>query len=409
MTGSMSKDTRRELIQAVGERYRTATRMEKGRILDEFVKLTNYHRKHAVRLLGGEGAHPGKVVCHSSRKIYDEAVQEALVVIWEAADRICGKRLKVAMQDFMDSLEHHGHLKLDSELRNKLLTISAATIDRMLSPVRREAGARAKRRRKPKSGVKARVPVRTFADWHEPLPGHFEVDFVAHNGGLSTGSCVHSLVLTDIASGWTECVALVVHEQSLLVEALGFVEATLPVPLLGIDTDNDSVFMNDTVIEHCKTHEIAFTRSRAYLKNDQAWIEQKNGAVVRRFVGYHRLAGLLAAQILGRLYRATRLYVNFFQPSFKLRSKTRDGAKVHKYYHRPATPCDRLLNSEHLDAEAKKRLREQKADLDPLELLHTIREVQAALAALGDSNSTGIGATPPSKDLSEFLTELPKL
>ena len=408
MAGSISKVTRLELIRAVAQRYRTATRTEKGRILDEFVKLTNCHRKHAVRLLGGEGT-PVPITPHTSRRIYDEAVREALVVIWEAADRICGKRLKVALPDFMDSLEHHGHLKLDTELRNKLLTVSAATIDRILSPVRREAGARAKRRRTCTSGVKGCVPVRTFADWHEPVPGYFEVDFVAHNGGSSTGSCVHSLVLTDIASGWTDCVALVVHEQTLLVEALGTVSTTLPIPLRGIDSDNDSVFMNDTVVEHCRTHQIEFTRSRAYQKNDQAWIEQKNGAVVRRFVGHHRLSGILATQVLGRLYQVVRLYVNFFQPSFKLRAKARDGSKVHKSYHRPATPCERLLNSNHVGEEEKKRLREQKADLDPIQLLHTIRELQAALAALGDSSTAGTGPTPLSKDLSEFLTELPKL
>lgn len=408
MVGSISKGTRLELIRAVAERYRTTTRTEKGRILDEFVKLTNCHRKHAVRLLGREGASVPITTC-SSRKIYDEAVREALVVIWEASDRICGKRLKVAIPDFMESLEHHGHLKLDAELRNKLLTVSAATIDRILSPIRREAGVRAKRRRNSRSGVKGCVPVRTFADWHEPMTGYFEVDFVAHNGGSSTGSCVHSLVLTDIASGWTECLPLVVHEQSLLVEALETAETTLPIPLRGIDTDNDSVFMNETVIEYCRSHQIEFTRSRAYQKNDQAWIEQKNGAVVRRFVGHHRLSGILAAQILGRLYEVTRLYVNFFQPSFKLRAKSRDGAKVHKSYHRPATPCERLLTSNDVDEETKTRLREQKADLDPLQLLHTIRELQAALAALGDSKTAGTGPTPLSKDLSQFLAELPKL
>jgi hypothetical protein len=167
--------------------------------------------------------------------------------------------------------------------------------------------------------------------------------------------------------------------------------------------------VNETVIEYCRSHQSEFTRSRVYQKNDQAWIEQKNGAVVRRFVGYHRLSGILAAQVLGRFYQVTRLYVNFFQPSFKRRVKSRDGAKVYKSYHRPATPCDRLLTSNDVDEETKKQLREQKADLDPLRLLHTIRELQAALAALGDSKSPGTGSTPLSKDLSQFLAELSNL
>ncbi|MEE9567208.1 MAG: transposase, partial [Desulfobacteria bacterium] len=210
-------------------------------------------------------------------------------------------------------------------------------------------------------------------------------------------------------SGWTECVALVAREQTLVVEALEALQPQLPIPLLGIDTDNDGAFINESLIKYCESHDVEFTRSRAYLKNDQAWIEQKNGAVVRRFVGHQRLKGILAAQVLGRLHRLTRLYVNFFQPSFKLRHKTREGAKVRKSYFPPATPCDRLLKNEKVSEEAKERLREQKASLDPVQLLHTIRELQATLAALASSNGYENGATPESKSLAEFLKQLPRL
>ena len=408
MAKRISGPTRREVIQAIVERYHLAGRAEKGRILDEFVRLTGYHRKHAVRLLN---AAPENLpaVCHSSRRIYDEAIRQALVVIWEAADRICGKRLKAAMPDFINSLEHHGHLSLDDEARGKLLTVSASTIDRLLSPLRQEAKGKPKSQRRPGSRIKNRVPVRTFSDWSEPAPGYFETDFVAHNGGISSGSCVHTLVLTDVATGWTECAALVVHEQTLLIEALKAVGAQLPIPLLGIDTDNDSVFMNETVVEYCAYHHIEFTRSRAYLKNDQAWIEQKNGSVVRRFVGYHRLSGILAAQVLGRLYGLVRLYVNFFQPSFKLRSKSRTGSHVSRSYFPPATPCDRLLTSSRVSQEAKAALREQKAALDPIRLIHTIRELQSTIAGLAVQNDPATGRTPSSRSLDEFLEQLPRL
>ena len=348
MGRGISSNTRRELIGALSERYRQTSRSEKGRILDEFVKLTKYHRKHAIRLLN-QGRPFMSISVRPSRRIYDEAVREALVAIWEAADRICGKRLRIVMPDYVESLEKHGYLKLNSELRKKLLTVSAATIDRMLTPVRMKARGRTKRRLKSHSHVKNQIPVRTFADWHEPAPGYFEADLVAHNGGLSAGSCVHSLVLTDISSGWTECVALVAREQTLVVEALEAIQPQLPIPLLGIDTDNDSAFINESLLKFGEAHDVELTRSRAYLKNDQAWIEQKNGAVVRRFVGHQRLKGILAAQVLGRLHRLTRLYVNFFQPSFKLRQKTRVGAKVHKSYFPPATPCDRLLKNEKVE------------------------------------------------------------
>ena len=257
--------------------------------------------------------------------------------------------------------------------------------------------------------MKDGVPVRTFADWNEPTPGYFEIDFVVHNGGTTTGSCVHTLAFTDVSSGWTECVALLVREQSLVVEAIEAVQPFLPVPLLGIDTDNDSSFMNETVIDYCRENHIELTRSRPYLKNDQAWIEQKNGSVVRRFVGYRRLAGVLATQVLGRLHRLTSLYVNFFQPSFKLREKTRVGSKVHKSYFPPKTPADRLQDSRDVTDEVKKHLLELKATLDPVRLLHSIRELQETLAALADNNGSCGRSTPPSKSLSEFLSQLPRL
>ena len=408
MKRGISSNTRHELIGALSERYRKGSRSEKGKILDELVKLTKFHRKHTTRLMN-RGRSSKSISVRPSRRIYDEAVREALVAIWEAADRICGKRLRIVMPDYVESLEKHGHLKLNSDLRTKLLSVSAATIDRILTPMRMKAHGQSKRRRKSHMKVKSQIPVRTFADWDEPAPGYFETDLVAHNGGLSAGSCVHSLVLTDISSGWTECVALVAREQTLVVEALEALQCQLPIPLLGIDTDNDGVFINESLIKYCESHDMEFTRSRAYLKNDQAWIEQKNGAVVRRFVGHQRLKGILAAQVLGRLHRLTRLYVNFFQPSFKLRHKTREGAKVRKSYFPPATPCDRLLKNEKVSEEAKERLREQKASLDPVQLLHTIRELQATLAALASSNGYENGATPESKSLAEFLKQLPRL
>ena len=180
------------------------------------------------------------------------------------------------------------------------------------------------------------MPVRTFDDWDDPPPGFVEADLVAHSGPVARGSFVQTLVLTDIATGWTECAALLVREQRLLTEVLSELRKLLPFPLLGLDTDNDSVFMNETVRDYCQQVGIEFTRCRPHRKNEQAWVEQKDGAVVRRTIGYHRFDGLEAAAALARLYAAMRLFVNFFQPSFKLAAKTRDGAR--KRYHPPATP-----------------------------------------------------------------------
>ena len=196
------------------------------------------------------------------------------------------------------------------------------------------------------------------------------------------------------------------REQSLVVEGLEVIRRQFPVPVLGIDSDNDSAFINETLQGYCKEQQIEFTRSRPYQKNDQAWIEQKNGSVIRRFVGYRRFSGLIAGQCLARLYRMVRLYVNYFQPSFKLLSKTRDGAKIKKRYHKPATPCERLLAHASVSDAAKEALRAELAPLDPAELLHQIREGQAALAALGSGD---LSHGPERQSLEEFLAKLPEL
>ena len=229
-----------------------------------------------------------------------------------------------------------------SLLGRRLVAISAATIDRALRPQREHIGAGTRRRGSP-SALRRSIPVRTFSDWNDPPPGFIEVDLVAHSGPVASGAFIQTLVLTDIATGWTECAPLLVREQTLLVGVLREVRAWMPFPLLGFDSDNDSVFINETVRDYCLAEGIVFTRCRPYRKNDQSHVEQKNGAIVRRIVGYRRFEGLAAARALAALYARTRLFVNAFQPSFKLAEKERDGARVRKRYHPPATACDRLL------------------------------------------------------------------
>jgi hypothetical protein len=371
--------TRKELTAAISQRYRTADRKNKKLILDEFTKVTGYHRKHAIRILTVEPTPLRER--YATRQIYREAVKEALIVLWEAADRICGKRLKALLPQLVEAMERHKHLQLEPEVRDQLLAMSAATIDRQLCSVRERAyGGRKKRAAL--NRVRKLVPVRTFADWGEVGPGYLEMDFVTHCGERAEGSFVHTLVLTDVASGWTECVALPVREQTLVVEAITGLRRKLPFPLLGLDTDNDGAFLNDTLLTYCRDHCIVFTRSRAYHKNDQAWVEQKNGAIVRKLIGYGRLEGLTATAALRRLYEYSRLYINFFQPSFKLKSKHREGARVHKTYHRPETPYRRLM--EHIDVppETREILRQTMEGLDPVLLLKHIREAQDTVMAL---------------------------
>jgi len=198
---------------------------------------------------------------------------------------------------------------------------------------------------------------------------------------------------------------MVVREQTLVTESVSEIRRKLPFPVRGLDVDNDSAFINDTLVNYCRDNKLELTRCRAYKKNDQAWIEQKNGAVIRRMVGYGRLEGAQTAAVLNKLYTCARLFVNFFQPSFKLISKTREGAKVIKKYHVPATPCERLLERKDVSDECKAGLRQMLAALDPVRLLSEIREAQRVLAQL-EVGVAKVETAPSTPELSGFVASL---
>ena len=210
---------------------------------------------------------------------------------------------------------------------------------------------------------------------------------VAHGGTSVAGSFIQTLTMVDVATGWTDCMPLVTRESGLVVQAMERAQSLFPWLVLGADFDNDSAFMNEVVVPWCRSQNIEVTRSRAYKKNDQAFVEQKNGAVVRRLVGYGRFEGLETAQVLARLYAASRLHVNFFQPSFKLKDKRREGAKVIKRYHPPATPYARALAHPKVGKAVKKRLRELYRTLDPVALLAEVRAAQAELGTRVDARA----------------------
>ena len=401
---------RREITAAVAERYRLAVRVAKGRILDELCKVTGWHRKHAVRALAGESAieRDGP---RQRKPAYGAIIKDALVALWEASDRICGKRLKVMIPTLLPALERHGRLKLDKAQRALMLGVSAATIDRLLIDTKIAAAGGKRRRVGFYSAVRREVPVRTFNDWNDPAPGFCEVDMVAHGGTSVAGSFIQTLTMVDVATGWTECMPLVTRESGLVVQAMERAQSLFPWLVLGADFDNDSAFMNEVVVPWCRAQKIEVTRSRAYKKNDQAFVEQKNGAVVRRLVGYGRFEGIETARILVRLYAASRLHTNFFQPSFKLKDKRREGAKVIKRYHAPATPYARALAHPKLSKAVKKRLRELYRTLDPVALLAEIRDAQTELGTRVDARAGKIAATSvcaPSPDAAAFAKGLGK-
>ncbi len=369
---------RREITAAVVDRYRSAGRADKGRILDELCAVTGWHRKHAVRTLGAMVLISPEAR-RRRRPTYGPTIKDALVALWEASDRICGKRLTVMVPTLLPSLEKHGRLKLNEADRALVLGISAATIDRLLVETKIAAAGGKRRRVGFYSAIRREVPIRTFNDWHDPPPGFCEVDMVAHGGTSVAGSFIQTLTMVDVATGWTECMPLVTREGGLVVQAMERAQNLFPWLIRGADFDNDSAFMNDVVVPWCRAQKIEVTRSRAYKKNDQAFVEQKNGAVVRRLVGYGRFDGIGTTRVLERLYAASRLHTNFFQPSFKLKEKRREGAKVIKRYYVPATPYARALAHPKLSKGVKRRLRELYRTLDPVALLAEIRAAQAEL------------------------------
>jgi len=403
MAVSKSGLVRAEIVRAFRDRYGAATsRNAKRIILNELIALTSYHPKAAIRALNAV-PRPARLQGRHRPKLYDEAARQALIVLWEASDRLCGKRLVALLPNLVASLERHGHLRLDTSIREQILKMRSATIDRLLRAPKR--ANKSKRPRRVEPAVRRRVKVRTFADWNEPPPGSMEMDLVAHCGQVNQGSYINSLVLTDIASGWTECAPLVVRESGLLIETLEQIRRSLPFSLRALDVDNGGEFVNESMIQYCLRHGIELTRSRPYRKNDQAWIEQKNGAVVRKHLGYERFEGIAAGDALARLYGVSRLFVNFFQPSFKLAEKHRDGARVFKRYHAPQTPCERPLQAESIPELTKVKLREVRDGLDPLRLLEEMRTMQLQMIAISKGEKTTAPPVQPS-DLTAFLASL---
>jgi len=361
----LSQQSKRELVERIRRRYLQASRAEKTKILDEFVAVTGLHRKAAIRRLR-QGYQRGRERRGRKRR-YSGAVVAVLAEVWRVCGYICGKRLQPFLPEIVAVLERDGDLVLDEETRQSLLTISAATIDRKLGPYRQLQG-RGLSTTKPGTLLKHSIPLRTFADWDEVRPGFVEMDLVAHCGETTEGQYLNTLTATDIATGWTECFLLRHRSQLAVAEALDCLRQRLPFPLLGIDCDNDSVFINGTLKRYCEANQITFTRSRPWKKNDQAWVEQKNGAVVRATVGYQRFVSPEAAERLAAIYNDLHAYVNFFQPVMKLVVKRRDGARIYKRYDLAQTPHQRVLAVDALSTFAKAQLSLEYRSLRPAQL-----------------------------------------
>jgi len=362
----MSQRSKHELFEEVRPRYLKTNKAEKQKILDEFTASTGYHRKYAIRILKhGYKRRPNKPKGRTA--IYRGEVVEALEQIWEIYGRICSKRLHPYLPEGIKVLERCGELRLSTETRDLLLSISRSSIDRCLASARfnKPHGLSTT---KPGTLLKKNIPVRTFADWNEDRPGFLEVDLVAHCGDTTAGQFLNTLTCTDLCTGWTEPIALLRRSQEAVRDAIDAMRPDVPFDLLGIDSDNGSEFINNLLYRYCLEHEITFTRSRPYQKNDQAHVEQKNWSVVRHVIGYDRLDSEEQHVILASIYQDLRLYVNFFQPVLKLIAKERIGNKVVRKYDIAKTPYQRLLEREDVSLARKAQLLNTYLCLNPAKL-----------------------------------------
>lgn len=378
----MTRASLREYAAVQRERYHTASRVEKHRLLDEIVAVTGIHRKAAIRLLrraprSRARPGPGGRPC-----AYGPEVAAAAEILWQASGRIGAHRLHPFVPDLLERVTRCGELALAPEVEKRLRQASRPTLARLLAPARAQYPRRGATLTRPGTMLKHEIPIRTFTEWDDARPGFCEVDLVAHCGSSTEGFSLCTLCAVDIATAWVELDAVWGKGQERVGGAVEHVRRRLPMPLVGLDSDNGSEFINRSLLAYCRRHAITFTRSRAWKKNDSAHVEQKNGAVVRQLIGYDRFATRAAYAQLVRVYQLARLHVNFFQPVEKLVTKTRQGARVHRVYDRAQTPYQRLCAAGVLPADKRQEFEALYPGLHPLQLRRDLERELERLWAL---------------------------
>jgi hypothetical protein len=352
----------------------------KGRILDDLCATTGLHRNHARKALKA-ALRPKIVKPRASRPPkYGPKVVAALIFCWAVLGMPTGKRLAPMLSELVAILRRFGELDVDDDTAALLAGMSAATIDRRLAGERKKHQLKGRSRTKPGSLLKSQIPIRTWADWDDAVPGFVEIDLVAHDGGDPRGDFCHTLSVTDIATTWTEPRAVRNKAQKWVFAALTEIVTAFPFDVLGID--NGSEFINDQLLRYCNDNQITFTRSRPGNKNDGAHIEEKNWSVVRQAVGYHRYDTERELLLLNEMYTLLRLQVNFFAPHQKLVSKVRDGAKVTKRYDTARTAYQRVLAEENVPQSVKDELTRQCRSLNPAQIRRDIIALSDKLLTL---------------------------
>jgi hypothetical protein len=387
---------RRVVIKRAYRRYQKADRRGKGRILDEIVPLTEYSRAYAAMVLHQWGSthwHVGprgplRFVAGAPPRPrrrpqprYDEPVRQSLIRLWYLCDCMCGKRLVPAIRALLPVYQRWGELKVPPEVEQKLLSLSAATADRLVHEERqklRTSKGRSHTRPSP-SALLCQIPLRTFDEWDRNLLGQVQADLVGHDGGRNQGDFAFTCTVTELSVGWTALRPVANKARVRVQQALEQIRSAFPIPIVALGTDSGSEFINDHLYAWCKDAHISFTRTRPYRKNDNCFVEEKNNSLVRRTVGYLRYDTPEQLQLLSDIYERQTLLSNYFYPWMKLVDKNRRGARVYRHYDAPRTPAQRLLERPDVPPQAKELLLRTFQSLNPAALKRELTDLQTRL------------------------------
>ncbi len=368
----MDDQPSRAYLRSLQTRYARASKLEKGVILDEFTRTTGCHRNYAMRLLAVDYQYAARPIRHPRARYYTAEDAAALEHLSDLLDGMCSKLLKAEIPLVLPQLQSDGTLQISETCAQHLLEMSPATMDRLLGQ-RRPRGKHRHGFTKPGTLLKARIPVRTFAERQAEEPGFMDVDTVDHSGGNARGEFAYTLDMVDAYSQWVALRAVLTKAQQAVLDEIQCLRVDLPFPLRGLHSDSGGEFLNAHLVRYCRAEQLKFTRSRSGKKNDNAWVEQKNWSVVRRLVGYGRYDTPQQVAGLNAVYALACLYINFFKPVMKLISKQRIGSKVKRIYDQPKTPYQRLMDCQRLDPLFQQQLQtiygslnlaELKAELD---------------------------------------------
>ena len=399
---------RRAVTKAIATRYKRADRKSKGAILDELCATTGWHRSHARKALAA-ALRPRVVKPRKPRApMYDTNAIEALRFCWAVLGAPTGKRVAPVMGDLVPRLRRFGELDVTDETAAALVKISPATIDRRLAEDRAKLQLRGRSHTKPGSLLKGQIPIRTWAQWDDAVPGFVEIDLVGHEGGNAIGEHCYTLTVTDIATGWTENRSVRNKARKWVIAALDEVAKIMPFPVLGVDSDNGSEFINHHLLDWCEKRSITFTRSRPGNCNDGAHVEQKNWAVVRTVVGYHRYDTARELLLLNKIWVLQSQMTNYFLPQQKLMKKTRNGAKVTKKYDKPTTPHQRAMRHETVTEQDKEILTDTHEGLNPAAIQRQIQDLTAQLLVLTTSKKSAPAKPTTTRASTNESTNQPK-